>query len=401
MTVLMVVVGLAVVLLLIKMFTHPPVANKSSSGPDPEPALPTARPLAPDTVSAIQAKTTQTPVASRQSAFVVTVNGVDHDFTNHHLFIAIEPSIALGRWDEARRYLQKIAHGAASGTDAEKEVFKYFMMGFAAADPLYARCIQDIQSILQENPGGIRQTALYPHMAAAPDTETARYVLYYADLMGAIRRTKKGNSYTVFPNKVDSPDAAIIAERQRTLIDNRDNAPERAFDWVMREVELPSESARGALRTAYLRTQNAGHEEGVRAMKTSWPDSARWPSGEMYLRSLGWRPEAEFTDDEQYDAYIDNYDGPELLDLLYGRLTHVCRRIHRDAEVLRIIDPASPTRDRHFTHAIVNRFGWDDHDPCGFGNDKIISIKDALKLLEQPAHTHPACRCTVDPYAAL
>jgi len=36
------------------------------------------------------------------------------------------------------------------------------------------------------------------NMAAAPDAETARYVLYFADELGAIRRLKKGNSYLVF-----------------------------------------------------------------------------------------------------------------------------------------------------------------------------------------------------------
>lgn len=141
-----------------------------------------------------------TPVCSK-AEYVVTINGVDHDFSQDPLFHAITQHLARGDWNAARRYLQKIAYGMVNGSDAEKESFKIFMMGFASGDPLYAQCIQSIQPILQTHPEGVRQTSLYPHMAAAPDTETARYVLYYADLLGAVRRTKKGNSYTVFPGQ--------------------------------------------------------------------------------------------------------------------------------------------------------------------------------------------------------
>lgn len=136
--------------------------------------------------------------APRKQEYIVTINGVAHDFSNAPLFLEVAPFIGREDWDSARRYLQKVAYGVINGSEAEKEAFKIFMMGFASADPLYAHCVRSIQPILQEHPNGIRQTALYPHMAAAPDTETARYVLYYADLLGAIRRTKKGNSYTVF-----------------------------------------------------------------------------------------------------------------------------------------------------------------------------------------------------------
>lgn len=128
----------------------------------------------------------------------VTVNGVEHDYTNHPLFQTIAPMMASGRWDEARRYLQKIAYGVKEASEQEQRDFKHLMMAFASADPLYAHCLRGITPILAEHPEGIRQTALYPHMAAAPDTETARYVLYYADALGAIDRQKNGNSYVVF-----------------------------------------------------------------------------------------------------------------------------------------------------------------------------------------------------------
>ncbi|ADU99809.1 hypothetical protein [Alicycliphilus denitrificans] len=133
-----------------------------------------------------------------RSALQITVDGVEHDYTHHPLFQAIAPMMARGEWGDARRYLQKIAYGIKEATEDEQRVFKHIMMAFASVDPLYAQCLRGIAPILAEHPEGIRQTTLYPHMAAAPDAETARYVLYFADELGAIRRLKKGNSYLVF-----------------------------------------------------------------------------------------------------------------------------------------------------------------------------------------------------------
>lgn len=139
------------------------------------------------------------PSRPNRSALQITVDGVEHDYTAHPLFQAIAPSMARGEWNDARRYLQKIAYGIKTASEGEQRDFKHIMMAFASADPLYAQCLRAVAPILAENPDGIRQTALYPHMAAAPDAETARYVLYFADELGAIRRQKKGNSYLVFP----------------------------------------------------------------------------------------------------------------------------------------------------------------------------------------------------------
>lgn len=138
------------------------------------------------------------PLARSRSALQITVDGVEYDYTHHPLFQAVAPLMARGEWGDARRYLQKIAYGIKTATEDEQREFKHIMMAFASADPLYAQCLRGIAPILAEHPEGIRQTALYPHMAAAPDAETARYVLYFADELGAIRRQKKGNSYLVF-----------------------------------------------------------------------------------------------------------------------------------------------------------------------------------------------------------
>lgn len=178
-------------------------------------------------------------------------------------------------------------------------------------------------------------------------------------------------------------------------------APEKAFDWVFNEVILPSDQAKADLRSTWLRVANSGHEAGVRSLSLVWPDSASWSNGESYLRSLGWRPDSDFGDDvEAADLYADTYDGPGLVDLLFMRLTHVCHRISRDLQVRSLIDPASPNRSQAYTGVIVNRNGWisEEEDPCGYGPDRLASVDEGLLLLQEPAHRHPACRCTVDPY---
>lgn len=106
--------------------------------------------------------------------------------------------LARGDWGSARRFLQKIAYGIQNATSEEQRVFKKVMTVFAEADPMYKLCMDAVRPIVEASPG-IKQTALYPHMAAAPDTEHARYVLYFAHELGDVVRKKKGNSYLVFP----------------------------------------------------------------------------------------------------------------------------------------------------------------------------------------------------------
>lgn len=120
------------------------------------------------------------------------------EVAEHPAFLEIAPMLARGDWGSARRFLQKIAYGIQNATSEEQRVFKKVMTVFAEADPMYKLCMDAVRPIVEASPG-IKQTALYPHMAAAPDTEHARYVLYFAHELGDVVRKKKGNSYLVFP----------------------------------------------------------------------------------------------------------------------------------------------------------------------------------------------------------
>lgn len=119
------------------------------------------------------------------------------EVTGHPVFVELSPMLAVGDWGAARRFLQKIAYGINTASVDDQRIFKKIMTIFAEADPLYQQCMRGIRPFIEASPG-IKQTALYPHMAAAPDTEHCRYVLYFADELGDIVRRKKGNSYEVF-----------------------------------------------------------------------------------------------------------------------------------------------------------------------------------------------------------
>lgn len=166
-----------------------------------------------------------------------------------------------------------------------------------------------------------------------------------------------------------------------------------AFDWVAQELEFSSDFARAALCNTFLSVINAGHGKATRALRLAWATGVRWPSGEAYLHTKGWHLENESGDDTAVE-----YDGPDPSELLYERMIHVTSRIMRNSQIREILDPTSARHDPTYTHALLNKHGDLFGDPCNFGINKIISSHEALQIIERPAHDHPACRCTVDPF---
>lgn len=237
-------------------------------------------------------------------------------------------------------------------------------------------------------------------------------VWFLASVVWVIYKVKSKSQQSEHPPMVVDEDLAVpvantTIDKPNTMLDEASDAersaaaPRLAFEWVFQEITLPSEQAKSAMLNTWLRVANAGHDAGVRALENCWPEAASWQSGESYLHSFGWRPASDFgDDDEAADAYADTYGGPELMDLLYRRLQHVCQRIYRDQQVRSVIDPASPKRVQSYTGVVINRDGWTPKkdDPCGFGPNVRGSIAEGLAMLSTPAHQHPACTCTVDPY---
>lgn len=115
--------------------------------------------------------------------------------------LQIEQAWKRGDYDFVRAQLQKIAYtmvGSSVSPD-EKQRFTELMKAFAKEDPLYKDVMSRLSPLLNENPGMI-QSQIYKD---EPDhiKEQMRYVLYFAETLGHIRREKKGNSYKLYsPN---------------------------------------------------------------------------------------------------------------------------------------------------------------------------------------------------------
>lgn len=115
------------------------------------------------------------------------------------LCVEIETSWERGDYDFARQQLQKIAYGMVgeSVTDEQRKNFTRLMTEFAKEDPLYKQVMERVLPLVQANPGML-QSQIYK---GQPDyiKEQMRYVLYFANEIGHIKRIKKGNSYKLLP----------------------------------------------------------------------------------------------------------------------------------------------------------------------------------------------------------
>lgn len=118
------------------------------------------------------------------------------------LCVEVEAAWKRSDYDWARQQLQKIAYGMVgeSVTDDQRKNFTRLMTVFAKEDPLYKDVMERVTPLVQANPGML-QSQIYK---GQPDhiKEQMRYVLYFANEIGHIKRVKKGNSYKLF-----SPDS--------------------------------------------------------------------------------------------------------------------------------------------------------------------------------------------------
>lgn len=123
-----------------------------------------------------------------------------HEFFQRASSCPFDPlqSLCEGDIDGARIALQKISYMVHAEGERKPEQLRQFtelMKMFVWIDPLFWSNLRCITPIINASPG-IKQTALYKHMPV--DTETARYVLYFADAAKFIVRKKKGNTYMVY-----------------------------------------------------------------------------------------------------------------------------------------------------------------------------------------------------------
>lgn len=160
-----------------------------------------------------------------------------------------------------------------------------------------------------------------------------------------------------------------------------------AFDWLCQELELPNEAARLTLRQAFVDQHNQGSRNAAKKLVPLWPEGARWPSGEAWIKNKA-------------SGLRDRVD--DLMFLLHMRHVRVAHRLYRDAQVRSMIHPESPDRIPSYTHVIVNSINFSEDaaetNICGLKYGHVMSIAAGLVFMQKPAHTHPECHCTIGPY---
>lgn len=101
--------------------------------------------------------------------------------------------------DHSRVLFQKVAYEITKAhyPTAQKEWFKSLMAKFVMSDYFYTQSIDNIKNAVKDKPG-LLQSSIYKNRTAR-EKENARYVLYFADYLGDIKREKSGNSYRLYP----------------------------------------------------------------------------------------------------------------------------------------------------------------------------------------------------------
>ena len=122
----------------------------------------------------------------------------------YNQMVEIRRAWEIGNYDFARTWLEKLAYTLHS-SNAPKEVhdkFKELMVAFAKADPLYSSIINAVLPVIKSQPGIIQSqlSKSFPQF----DAEQFRYVMYYSEMIGDLRREKKGRSYELFPTQLET-----------------------------------------------------------------------------------------------------------------------------------------------------------------------------------------------------
>ena len=99
---------------------------------------------------------------------------------------------------------QKSAYAASIIQDAQlkervNSMIKAEQAKYVVNDPLFNSIVSAALSVIQSSPG-IIQSKLYAHLPY--EREQTQWALYYAEVLGQVRREKKGNSYALSPGNV-------------------------------------------------------------------------------------------------------------------------------------------------------------------------------------------------------
>lgn len=122
---------------------------------------------------------------------------------NNQCMMSLEHHLPMARaywyeqnYDAARAMYQKIAY-ANRTPEVPQPLYDAVVReqaAFARDDYLYSETLSMIKSVLTED-GPTKQTDLYQEVDA--DREAIKYVLYFADVVGDLKRDKAGRTYLV------------------------------------------------------------------------------------------------------------------------------------------------------------------------------------------------------------
>jgi hypothetical protein len=102
-----------------------------------------------------------------------------------------------GDFDRARLMYQKSSYAASNIGDAKikdqvNTMIKSEQAKYVIEDPVFNIIVERALEVIRSSPG-IMQSKIYEQIPY--DRELTQWVLYYADVIGRIRREKKGRSY--------------------------------------------------------------------------------------------------------------------------------------------------------------------------------------------------------------
>lgn len=165
------------------------------------------------------------------------------------------------------------------------------------------------------------------------------------------------------------------------------------FDWVAREV-VATNAQREALFSVVHGNLYEGMNTRLKLLSAAWPHGAVWPSGIEFLQE---QLRLALEDEEGWqegDPLPDARDS-DVFKLLLMRFSQVAQRLYRNQQIRESYADETFRRRRPFM--VMNREPCEEHAFCGRDSGVKLSAEEGLRLMDELACGHPACRCTFDP----
>lgn len=238
-----------------------------------------------------------------------------------------------GDYDRAREALQRIAYTMVGKhvPEQDKREFTKFMTEFAKEDPLYREVMDRALPLIRSTPG-MQQSKIY---VGQPDhiKEQMRYVFYFANELGEIRRIKKGSSYQLYlpdyepPLAIQdkkSPENLNEVDRKIANIKEHRRFYKPAYWQVMRTVDADEQQLKAMFNDMLIASAEGSPRKEWAVLEKYFPDGTwSWPLYQQVLLPAQKETYQEWLDEIHSASLFDflmRYKVPELK-ALYTELT--------------------------------------------------------------------------------